>query len=283
MTPASSIKTLASTGLTTNGPVTFNSAGSWNLTPSGFGLFSAAANKVRIPDNYIWPISNILQFLISNLLQFLISNLLQLPIVSNFSILTPGANLGPAVDVTAEHPEGRTEKICQNGNYRNKNIFLVQLDRPAQRLLRAGAIAPRQSSLIPPLHLQVIIMMMILIIMMMMMLSREEAGGMNVFSRLTAGTNIGERQYSNKGVINPFQVKICKIFFKNLQLTGFCSFCQGRIVAKSPLICTNVAEGHCKAQSPVFATDELNPVSSIKTLSSSGLTTNGPVLSLIHI
>ena len=134
--------------------------------------------------------------------------------------------------------------------------------------------------------MMMIFMMMIIIMMMMiimMMLSREEAGGKNVFSRLTAGTNIGERQYSNKGVINPFQVKICKIFFKNLQLTGFCSFCQGRIVAKSPLICTNVAEGHCKAQSPVFATDELNPVSSIKTLSSSGLTTNGPVLSLIHI
>ena len=44
-------------------------------------------------------------------------------------------------------------------------------------------------------------------------------------SRLIAGTTIGERQHLNKGVINPFQ---------------------GRIVARSPLICTNVAEGHTK-------------------------------------
>ena len=66
--------------------------------------------------------------------------------------------------------------------------------------------------------------------------SREESGGKNVFSRLIAGTNIGERQNSNKGVINPYQ---------------------GRIVARSPLICTNVAEGHTKAVLSVFATDEL--------------------------
>merc|ERR1719410_2384017 len=47
--------------------------------------------------------------------------------------------------------------------------------------------------------------------------SREEAGGKNVFSRLIAGTTIGERKGETKGVINPYQ---------------------GRIVAKSPLICT---------------------------------------------
>jgi len=144
--------------------------------------------------------------------------------------------------------------------------------------------------------------------------SRDESGK-NVFSRLLAGTTIGERQNLNKGVINPFQ---------------------GRIVARSPLICTNVAEGHTKAVLSVFATDELlfsaskdrtvkvwdlcrkeevqsleghpnnvvcvkyseqqrlaftvssafikvwdlrmNPSSCIKTLSSSGLTTNGPVV-----
>ena len=45
--------------------------------------------------------------------------------------------------------------------------------------------------------------------------------------RLIAGTTIGERQNLNKGVINPFQ---------------------GRIVARSPLICTNVAEGHTKVK-----------------------------------
>ena len=66
--------------------------------------------------------------------------------------------------------------------------------------------------------------------------SREESGGKNVFSRLIAGTTIGERQNSNKGIINPYQ---------------------GRIVARSPLICTNVAEGHTKAVLSVFATDEL--------------------------
>ena len=66
--------------------------------------------------------------------------------------------------------------------------------------------------------------------------SREESGGKNVFSRLIAGTTIGERQNSNKGIINPYQ---------------------GRIVARSPLICTNVAEGHAKAVLSVFATDEL--------------------------
>jgi len=144
--------------------------------------------------------------------------------------------------------------------------------------------------------------------------SRDESGK-NVFSRLLAGTTIGERQNLNKGVINPFQ---------------------GRIVARSPLICTNVAEGHTKAVLSVFATDELlfsaskdrtvkvwdlcrkeevqsleghpnnvvcvkyseqqrlaytvssafikvwdlrmNPSACIKTLSSSGLTTNGPVV-----
>lgn len=66
--------------------------------------------------------------------------------------------------------------------------------------------------------------------------SREESSGKNVFSRLIAGTRIGENQSGNKGVINPYQ---------------------GRIVAKSPLICTNVAEGHTKAVLSVFATDEL--------------------------
>ena len=90
MNPASCIKTLSSSGLTTNGPVTFNSAGSRTLampagetqindialTPSGYGLFSAAADKVRTTDNYSWQISNILQILISNLLQ--------LEIFSNF-------------------------------------------------------------------------------------------------------------------------------------------------------------------------------------------------------
>merc|ERR1719219_2375783 len=144
--------------------------------------------------------------------------------------------------------------------------------------------------------------------------SRDESGGKNVFSRLIAGTTIGERQTLNKGTINPFQ---------------------GRIVARSPLICSNVAEGHTKAVLSVTATDELlfsaskdrtvkvwdlcrkeevqsleghpnnvvcvkysepqrlaytvssafikvwdlrmNPASCIKTLSSSGLTTNGPV------
>ena len=144
--------------------------------------------------------------------------------------------------------------------------------------------------------------------------SRDESGK-NVFSRLIAGTTIGERQNLNKGVINPFQ---------------------GRIVARSPLICTNVAEGHTKAVLSVTATDDLlfsaskdrtvkvwdlcrkeevqsleghpnnvvcvkyseqqrlaytvssafikvwdlrmNPSSCIKTLSSSGLTTNGPVV-----
>merc|ERR1719410_2458373 len=144
--------------------------------------------------------------------------------------------------------------------------------------------------------------------------SRDESGK-NVFSRLLAGTTIGERQNLNKGIINPFQ---------------------GRIVARSPLICTNVAEGHTKAVLSVFATDELlfsaskdrtvkvwdlcrkeevtsleghpnnvvcvkysqqmrlaytvssafikvwdlrmNPSSCVKTLSSSGLTTNGPVV-----
>lgn len=50
---------------------------------------------------------------------------------------------------------------------------------------------------------------------------------LSFFPRLIAGTTIGERQNLNKGVINPFQ---------------------GRIVARSPLICTNVAEGHTKVK-----------------------------------
>jgi hypothetical protein len=69
--------------------------------------------------------------------------------------------------------------------------------------------------------------------------SREEsaaAAGKNVFSRLIAGTNIGERQGSNKGVINPYQ---------------------GRISGKSPLICSNVAEGHNRPVLSVFATEDL--------------------------
>jgi len=144
--------------------------------------------------------------------------------------------------------------------------------------------------------------------------SREESGK-NVFSRLIAGTNIGEKKSISKGMINPYQ---------------------GRIGGKSPLICTNVAEGHNRAVLSVHATDELlfsaskdqtvkvwdlcrgeevqsleghpnnvvcvkyseqqrvvytvssafikvwdlrmNPSSCIKTLSSSGLTTNGPVV-----
>ena len=64
--------------------------------------------------------------------------------------------------------------------------------------------------------------------------SRDETGK-NVFHRLVAGTNIGETGPS-KGVINPYQ---------------------GRIAPKSPLICSNVAEGHSKAVLSVFATDEL--------------------------
>jgi len=145
--------------------------------------------------------------------------------------------------------------------------------------------------------------------------SREESSGKNVFSRLIAGTNIGEKKSISKGVINPYQ---------------------GRIGGKSPLICTNVAEGHNRPVLSVYATDELlfsaskdqtvkvwdlcrgeevqsleghpnnvvcvkysqpqrivytvssafikvwdlrmNPSSCIKTLSSSGLTTNGSVV-----
>ena len=65
--------------------------------------------------------------------------------------------------------------------------------------------------------------------------SRDETGK-NVFHRLVAGTNIGESSKPDKGVIHPFQ---------------------GRIAPKSPLICTNVAEGHSKAVLSVFATDDL--------------------------
>merc|ERR1719273_1769182 len=144
--------------------------------------------------------------------------------------------------------------------------------------------------------------------------SRDETGK-NVFHRLVAGTTIGEAEQPSKGAIHPYQ---------------------GRIAPKSPLICSNVAEGHTKAVLSVFATDELlfsaskdrtvkvwdlcrkeevfsleghpnnvvcvkysepqrlvytvssafikvwdlrmNPSACIKTLSSSGLTTNGPVV-----
>jgi WD40 repeat protein len=53
---------------------------------------------------------------------------------------------------------------------------------------------------------------------------------------LVAGTTIGEHAMPSKGVIHPYQ---------------------GRIAPKSPLICSNVAEGHTKAVLGVFATDEL--------------------------
>jgi hypothetical protein len=63
MDPSACIKTLSSSGLTTNGPVVMNTAASTSsrslalppgetqindigLTPSGYGLFSAAADKV---------------------------------------------------------------------------------------------------------------------------------------------------------------------------------------------------------------------------------------------
>merc|ERR1719273_89294 len=66
--------------------------------------------------------------------------------------------------------------------------------------------------------------------------SRDETGK-NVFHRLVAGTTIGESNVPpSKGAINPFQ---------------------GRIAPKSPLICSNVAEGHSKAVLSVYATDEL--------------------------
>lgn len=65
--------------------------------------------------------------------------------------------------------------------------------------------------------------------------SRDETGK-NVFHRLVAGTTIGETDLPSKGVIHPYQ---------------------GRIAPKSPLICSNVAEGHTKAVLSVFATDEL--------------------------
>ena len=48
-----------------------------------------------------------------------------------------------------------------------------------------------------------------------------------ILPQVNCRNNIGERQNLNKGVINPFQ---------------------GRIVARSPLICTNVAEGHTKVK-----------------------------------
>ena len=54
--------------------------------------------------------------------------------------------------------------------------------------------------------------------------------------RLVAGTTIGESNVPSKGAIHPYQ---------------------GRIAPKSPLICSNVAEGHTKAVLSVFATDEL--------------------------
>ena len=54
--------------------------------------------------------------------------------------------------------------------------------------------------------------------------------------RLVAGTTIGESNVPTKGAIHPYQ---------------------GRIAPKSPLICSNVAEGHTKAVLSVFATDEL--------------------------
>ena len=65
--------------------------------------------------------------------------------------------------------------------------------------------------------------------------SRDETGK-NVFHRLVAGTTIGESDLPSKGKIHPYQ---------------------GRIAPKSPLICSNVAEGHTKAVLSVFATDEL--------------------------
>ena len=53
---------------------------------------------------------------------------------------------------------------------------------------------------------------------------------------MVAGTTIGESNVPSKGAIHPYQ---------------------GRIAPKSPLICSNVAEGHTKAVLSVFATDEL--------------------------
>jgi len=68
-------------------------------------------------------------------------------------------------------------------------------------------------------------------------ISASGADGKNVWSRLVAGTTIGESsRLPDKGRINPFQ---------------------GRIAPKSPMICTHVAEGHTKAVLSVFATDEL--------------------------
>ena len=64
----------------------------------------------------------------------------------------------------------------------------------------------------------------------------DGVGGKNVFSRLVAGTNIGEASKPLKGVINPFQ---------------------GRMAQRSPLICSSIAEGHNKSVLSVCATDEL--------------------------
>ncbi|TRY72220.1 hypothetical protein TCAL_03875, partial [Tigriopus californicus] len=64
--------------------------------------------------------------------------------------------------------------------------------------------------------------------------SRDETGK-NVFHRLVAGTKLGEASAHSKGVINPYQ---------------------GKMTPKSPLICSNVAEGHTKAVLSVFATNE---------------------------
>ena len=66
-------------------------------------------------------------------------------------------------------------------------------------------------------------------------LGGEDGGGRNVFSRLVAGTNIGEAAKPLKGVINPFQ---------------------GRMAPRSPLICSSIAEGHNKSVLSVCATDE---------------------------
>jgi kinesin family protein 4/21/27 len=65
--------------------------------------------------------------------------------------------------------------------------------------------------------------------------SRDETGK-NVFSRLVAGTNIGEAAKPGKGVINPYQ---------------------GRLAPRAPMMCTGVAEGHNKAVLSVCATEDL--------------------------
>ena len=69
MNPSSCIKTLSSSGLTTNGPVVLNNPQTNTrtlamppgetqindicLTPSGYGLFSAAGDKVRDENGYL--------------------------------------------------------------------------------------------------------------------------------------------------------------------------------------------------------------------------------------